>query len=320
MTLRYLASFRIFSTDSEIKLSQADGDPTATTCTYGTVKRSYSISDNSESTAGAGMLMTTSSTRRNGRRFGIMAIPAVAVIGAIYWQTSGSVMGRDAAGGTITQLAGSQTPTTPSMPQISGGEGTRGEDSSRTIGVQHLGREESPPSLSSMFGTLPMWATSADMGGIEENYGAARTYPELDYTVTNFYHERDGKPGAQIPWLKGVKLAEPYRDTTLRVMKPREGYTYTWEVRSIDDLEHVLIQATGAEATVSFTRLDLNMVSLFEALETSGQVVREKTDTVMVKYVRREIRTLTDEEREELLDGVSKNFASILKFFFGVMK
>lgn len=129
----------------------------------------------------------------------------------------------------------------------------------------------------------------------------------LEFTVTNFYHERDGKPGALIPWLSGVKLAEPYRDTTLEVTEPRDGHTYKWEVRNIDNQAEVLATATGVKVQMIFEKLDLNMVVLVEVHNESGRCSRELTDTVMVKYVRREIRTLTDDEREELLDAVSSS-------------
>ena len=45
---------------------------------------------------------------------------------------------------------------------------------------------------------------------------------------------------------------------------------------------------------------------VLEEVNGDGQVTNRLEETVMVKYVRREIRTLTDDEREELLDAVSK--------------
>lgn len=129
------------------------------------------------------------------------------------------------------------------------------------------------------------------------------TSQNLRFHVTNFYHERDGKPGALIPWLRDVELAEPYVDTTLRVVEPLDGYSYQWTIRSIPD-DEVLATASGAEAVVQFTRLDENAVTL-EEKDASGSITRELTETVMVKYVRREIRTLTDEDRDDLFDAVS---------------
>lgn len=133
----------------------------------------------------------------------------------------------------------------------------------------------------------------------------------LDYLMTNFYHLRDGKPGALIPWLQGVKLAEPYMDTTLTVTAPREGHSYHWEILNldIDEQEHqVMATASGTEVTMQFTKLDVNYVHLKEVDDASGTVMRALQEMVMVKYVRREIRTLTSEDREELFDSVSVKY------------
>ena len=131
--------------------------------------------------------------------------------------------------------------------------------------------------------------------------------PPLTFTATNFYHLRDGKPGIDYPWLENVKLVEPHRETTLLVDNPREGFSYRWEVRgssgiSADEV-HTAV-AKGHEAILLFPHLDENTITLKEVDET-GAVSRRLDEVVMVKYVRREIRTLTDDDREELLDSVS---------------
>ena len=64
--------------------------------------------------------------------------------------------------------------------------------------------------------------------------------------------------------------------------------------------------ATGAVTIVVLTQLEENVVVL-EEVNGDGQVTNRLEETVLVKYVRREIRTLTDEEREELLDAVSEH-------------
>ena len=46
---------------------------------------------------------------------------------------------------------------------------------------------------------------------------------------------------------------------------------------------------------------------VLEEVNGDGQVTNRLEETVMVKYVRREIRTLTDDEKEELLDAVSEH-------------
>lgn len=127
---------------------------------------------------------------------------------------------------------------------------------------------------------------------------------DLVFSMTNFYHTRDGKPGQVIPWLNDVQLAEPYRDTTMKVENAVNGYMYEWEVRQVEHNDDVIAKATGAEATIVFPKLDWNTVTLKEK-DATGTVTRQYSENVMVKYVRREIRTLTDEEREELFDAVS---------------
>ena len=63
--------------------------------------------------------------------------------------------------------------------------------------------------------------------------------------------------------------------------------------------------ATGAVTIVVLTQLEEHVVVLKE-VDGDGKVTNRLEETVLVKYVRREIRTLTDDEREELLDAVSK--------------
>ncbi|CAM9642571.1 unnamed protein product [Ascophyllum nodosum] len=132
------------------------------------------------------------------------------------------------------------------------------------------------------------------------------TQEPLAFTALNFYHIRDGKPGQDYPWLKDLKVIEPYQDTTLTVSNARDGFEYQWEVRARDLSDGdsaVLVSATGATTVVSLTKLDENVITLKEANE-EGQVVRRLDETVMVKYVRREIRSLTDEDLNELLDAM----------------
>ena len=130
----------------------------------------------------------------------------------------------------------------------------------------------------------------------------------LEFTALNFYHVRDGKPGQDYPWLKNVKLIEPHRDTTLAVVGPREGFDYRWEVRAGSSsgsggVGDVQATATGAVTIVVLTQLDENVVVL-EEVDGDGRVTNRLEETVLVKYVRREIRTVTDDEKEELLDAV----------------
>ncbi|CAB1107536.1 TYR [Ectocarpus sp. CCAP 1310/34] len=138
---------------------------------------------------------------------------------------------------------------------------------------------------------------------VEAAAGVGEVAP-LSFQALNFYHIRDGKPAQDYPWLKGVKLIEPHRETTLSVSSPRDGHDYIWEVRAGEtDEANLVATARGAEAVVTLTTLDDNVITVKE-VHPDGHIVRRLDEVVMVKYVRREIRTLTDEEREELLDAM----------------
>ncbi|CAN0387437.1 unnamed protein product [Pylaiella littoralis] len=134
---------------------------------------------------------------------------------------------------------------------------------------------------------------------------AGSSLAPLSFTALNFYHERDGKPALDYPWLKDIKLIEPHRETTLSVSSPRDGYEYRWEVRG-GDPEQAELRATasGSETVIILTILDDNVITLEEVDPETQTVSRRLVEKVMVKYVRREIRTLTDEEREELFEAM----------------
>lgn len=137
---------------------------------------------------------------------------------------------------------------------------------------------------------------------------ASSELPPLSFEVLNFYHVRDGKPATDYPWLQDVKLVEPYRETTFTVSSARDGYEYIWNVHGVDqDKPGLRATASGAETVIVLTTLDENMVTLME-VTSEGEVVRQLDELIMVKYVRREVRTLTDDEREELLDAVRVSF------------
>lgn len=129
----------------------------------------------------------------------------------------------------------------------------------------------------------------------------------LEFTALNFYHKRDGKPGQDYPWLKDIKLIEPHRETTLAVVNPREGFEYNWKIWPLESSRResgATIEVSGAEVLVVIRTLDKHVVNLEEVNVSSKRVTKGLEEGVMIKYVRREIRTITEEEREELLDAV----------------
>lgn len=108
-----------------------------------------------------------------------------------------------------------------------------------------------------------------------------------DYTKYN--------PVQYYPW---THMAEPERTTYLEAnLEEEDGltYTYTWYV---DD--H--LQDYGKLVEVNFVKTGSHSVTL--EVSKSGKVTTYDVD-VMVKYVRREIRSLTDKDREMFFNAVS---------------
>lgn len=171
-----------------------------------------------------------------------------------------------------------------------------------------MGLDGAPPPSSSTTARNSMHAT-----GAFTEQDSSKVLPPLKFTALNLYHVRDGKPAQDYPWLKDVKLIEPHRETTLSVTHARQGYGYRWGIRGGSSADEVHTTATGAEVFVLLTRLDENVVVL-EELDGDGKVTRRLHETVMVKYVRREIRSLTDDDREELLDAVRLPSSSSIQF------
>lgn len=116
----------------------------------------------------------------------------------------------------------------------------------------------------------------------------------LEISVTNSYTKTAPiQTGVtyRYPW---SYVAEPYRTTTLAVKNADADTWYKWTVDG-----HV--QGYGATCEVLFTQLGKKDIVLTAKTATSTTYLSAK---VMVKYVRREIRSLTDFDREKFFDAV----------------
>ena len=98
------------------------------------------------------------------------------------------------------------------------------------------------------------------------------------------------------PFLYGVStalLVEPHHALVLAISLPlaRAAYAWTFEDGATSG---------GSSIRVSPDGTDLQTLSVVETVE--GAVTRSQTFTVYVKYVRRELRQLSREDRERFLD------------------
>jgi hypothetical protein len=106
-------------------------------------------------------------------------------------------------------------------------------------------------------------------------------------------------------------LIEPHRTSTLSVTSPVEGATYTWSVGKslkgslqLSDLSDEVEVIEGTES-LEVTRGATGAYSLVLTETINDVVTRTSTFTLHSKYVRRELRTLTEEHREAYLKAAS---------------
>lgn len=108
---------------------------------------------------------------------------------------------------------------------------------------------------------------------------------------------------------------EPFRTTTLEVVSPKEGMVYSWTVRpvtEVDEQEETPAEYAGPSVDVVFERAPKYQVVLEERASGTGggdtgeeaPVVRSSDVEVFSKYVRREIRSLFDDERDQMFDAM----------------
>lgn len=122
--------------------------------------------------------------------------------------------------------------------------------------------------------------------------------PAFTITVGNAYTAKSGGYSTEYPWRY---MAEPFRATTLAVEAPLSGASYRWTVDG-----HV--QGYGSSISVLFQQIGYHTVTVErltgdddDSTETTPVTV---TANVMCKYVRREVRSLTDADREAWLSAV----------------
>ena len=145
----------------------------------------------------------------------------------------------------------------------------------------------------------PALLAAAGLGALALGGGVRRTTSEtlattsgLRLSVANEYGECTTD---RYPFLHGITtavLVEPHKSTRLAVAHPQPGATYRWHFPDAATVEGETV-ATAVRATWKRTGV--------HKLVVSGPV--DRAFDVYVKYVRREIRRLTDRDRRAFLEA-----------------
>lgn len=141
------------------------------------------------------------------------------------------------------------------------------------------------------------------------------TSPLLSFGAENEYGEGDRRAWV----LYGYDMVvEPYRTTILRVNRqhaPASLHSHTtnfhWLLvpsdrvgNQLEDAEPVIDSLGGSHATVELTRPGGYYSLVVREVSEDGYVIAEAKATVACKYVRRELRDLTDADRTAFLEAL----------------
>lgn len=134
--------------------------------------------------------------------------------------------------------------------------------------------------------------------------GVDTDLPSLSFVALNEYTRRGDVVGVGYPWLQGKILVEPHRETSLEVVSPIEGMSYYWSIVETSNTDISLGEFFGDKVEVTFRVAPEYTVVLLEKDAQDGSLSRMVEVDIFCKYVRRELRTLTDSERNEMFDAM----------------
>ncbi|CAN0323954.1 unnamed protein product [Pylaiella littoralis] len=141
--------------------------------------------------------------------------------------------------------------------------------------------------------------------------GGAGPVSSLQVRASNEYGEYDE---ASLK-LYGLEMVmEPFRDTTLEVVHPHSSEladNFVWRLRYADSsgttaqsIDDAWSFTGGPKATVSVNKPGTLYILTVQNVDDDGVVVAEARVKASCKYVRREIRQLTDGDREAFFDAM----------------
>ena len=124
------------------------------------------------------------------------------------------------------------------------------------------------------------------------------------YSVTNNYGEWDRASMLPYSFLIGAILIEPHKNTTISFEQIQTGCLYDWSLRRKSNDDSVNGSSTNGSILMNVAAVGEYDFSVIESCANATK--RQLTTTVWVKYVRREISTLTDSDREDFLNAFHK--------------
>jgi len=125
---------------------------------------------------------------------------------------------------------------------------------------------------------------------------------ELGFEALNKYTVKYGASASYYPWVDAPVL-EPYREATFAVTGSDDAMSYNWELLGQEENEATLYN--GNSLTITFKSLDVFQISIVER-DAANVTSRNFVGKVIVRYVRRELRTLDEDDREMFMQAAAK--------------
>jgi len=160
--------------------------------------------------------------------------------------------------------------------------------------------------LGALFAFLAVnFSPSNTQQGSFEEFFLLEGESELPIKVAAFnrYSLRDGRIGQEYHWLDGSLFAEPYQTTHFNIISPNQKYEF--ESKIVNSKTGVVEAVhTGAKFDFQFQniqdrKLEVNIFQIFKGERTKLETA---IFNIIIRYVRREIRMLFEDDLEQLLD------------------
>lgn len=140
---------------------------------------------------------------------------------------------------------------------------------------------------------------------IVKNFGSVAATDALTFSASNEYGDTKSSKFAY-PYLDDALLAEPYKTALFTIENAGEGCSYGW---SITDSAGSTLDS-GDTTDNSFETSEFKTVGRYTLFVTESDCndisfARVAEQKIWVKYVRRELTSLTDDDREAFLDAMS---------------
>ena len=160
--------------------------------------------------------------------------------------------------------------------------------------------------------TLPGGAKQAVMPPMyDEGHQVIATtaFSDALFTASNKYVARDGPLGTDYPWMDGV-LVDVYMDATFEPFKKVGSDTITWSMvretwgeGSDQNLTTVALPQPDDEGKLVHQFNETGSYQLSMVRKSDGSVIASSTGRIFVKYVRREVRSMMQEDVKRFMDA-----------------